>query len=310
MKRLLSAAACIALLSVVSELEAAEYKVYLLLGQSNMEGYGYISDLPAADRGAVPRTRVYCGTPREDGQSDDGLGVWSQLTPGFGTGFRSDGRTNFISGRFGPELSFARRLGSLRPDEPIAIIKYTKGGSSLDARAGQPWGTWDPDDASDSDGNTGLNQYDHALATLRMAAQSYDIDGDGQPDTLTPAGIVWMQGETDATQQDTADAYAMNLAKIIELFRAAMRDDDLPFILGRISDRGSRTDTELVWTHGEIVRRAQEQVASTDPNVTLVTTTDNYDYSDPYHYDSVGYLDLGRKFAEAMHALLPSDKSE
>ena len=32
----------------------------------------------------------------------------------------------------------------------------------------------------------------------------------------------------------------------------------------------------------------------------LVTATDNYGYSDPYHYNTPGYLDLGRRFAEAL----------
>ena len=31
----------------------------------------------------------------------------------------------------------------------------------------------------------------------------------------------------------------------------------------------------------------------------LVTSTDEYKYSDPWHYDTAGYLDLGKKFAEA-----------
>jgi hypothetical protein len=28
-----------------------------------------------------------------------------------------------------------------------------------------------------------------------------------------------------------------------------------------------------------------------------------YNYSDPYHYDSKGYIDLGIKFAEAVYRL-------
>ena len=35
----------------------------------------------------------------------------------------------------------------------------------------------------------------------------------------------------------------------------------------------------------------------------LVTTTDIYGYSDPWHYDSAGYIDLGKQFAIALHGL-------
>jgi hypothetical protein len=29
----------------------------------------------------------------------------------------------------------------------------------------------------------------------------------------------------------------------------------------------------------------------------------NYKYSDPWHYDSEGYIDLGKKFAEAAYRI-------
>ena len=53
------------------------------------------------------------------------------------------------------------------------------------------------------------------------------------------------------------------------------------------------------------VRRIIEAVdqLSEDPAAALVTSTDNYGYSDPWHYDTAGYLDLGEKFAEAMNEL-------
>jgi hypothetical protein len=35
----------------------------------------------------------------------------------------------------------------------------------------------------------------------------------------------------------------------------------------------------------------------------LVVETDSYGYSDPFHYDSAGYVDLGRRFAEAMASI-------
>ncbi len=40
-----------------------------------------------------------------------------------------------------------------------------------------------------------------------------------------------------------------------------------------------------------------------DTAAALVTSTDKYNYSDKWHYDSPGYIDLGRQFAEAMAQL-------
>jgi len=39
-----------------------------------------------------------------------------------------------------------------------------------------------------------------------------------------------------------------------------------------------------------------------DENAPIGISTDEYNYSDPWHYDSAGYLDLGEKFADAVHA--------
>lgn len=285
---------------------AETYHLYFLAGQSNMDGYGYTRDLPADLNTAVPETRIFLGQLRGDHQPAGGVGTWTTLTPGFGVGASTDGTTVQTSGRFGPELTFATRLRELRPDEHIAIIKYAKGGSSLDVRARGQWGTWDPDDSEPSPqgAHEGVNQYDHALATIEAATRVRDIDNDGEPDTLIPAGILWMQGETDATQAGPAADYADNLAQLADLLRAALRRDDLPFVIGRISDRADNTgEGTRLWTHMEIVRGAQAALAATDPHTALVTSTDNYGYSDPYHYDSEGYIDLGAKFAEAMNGL-------
>lgn len=58
------------------------------------------------------------------------------------------------------------------------------------------------------------------------------------------------------------------------------------------------------------MRAVKDRVAADDTGVHLVTSTDEYDYRDPFHYDSAGHLDLGRRFAEAMHAVIESISDE
>lgn len=292
-----------ALLVIASCAHADDYHVYFLAGQSNMDGYGMVSELPATLHNEVPGVRIFLGQVKNDAQPATGAGLWTAMTPGLGSGARTDGVTLTPGDRFGPELTFAARIRELRPTEKIAIIKYAKGGSSLDDRVAG-WGTWDPHDAR----TDGINQYDHALATIDAAMRTQDIDGDGEPDRLMPAGILWMQGETDATNAQTSNDYEHNLREITELFRAALRRDDLPMVIGRISDsKASQPAEERVWQFGDVVRTAQQQVADADPHAALVTSTDGYGYSDAAHYDTAGYIDLGRQFAEAMNALRTSD---
>src|SRR5690606_34761302 len=150
---------------------------------------------------------------------------------------KSDGTTNTYSDRFGVELTLASRLKQLHPDANIAIIKYSRGGTSIDQRAAGKFGSWDPDFTGGEGEGQGINQYDHFLATLRHALAVKDIDGDGETDTLIPTGIVWMQGESDAAYTaEIAEAYEANLKRLMDLIRAALRYDDVPVVIGRISD--------------------------------------------------------------------------
>ena len=281
-------------LSPQSFAEATDFYVYYLGGQSNMDGYGYVKQLPAAQAGAQNDVMIFHGNTSPDRASVDGKGIWSKLQPGHGVGFKSDGKTNQYSSRFGVELTFAQTMQERFPDRRIAIVKYSRGGTSIDVSAAGGFGCWEPD----FEGAAGVNQYDHFLATVRHAYADTDIDDDGQPDRLIPAGIIWMQGESDANYTpEIAKRYQANLKRLMDLIRAAFRADDIPVVIGRISY--SKKDPPS-WKHGEIVRAAQAEYVKADAAAALVTTTDQYGYSDPWHYDSAGYIDLGCQFANAI----------
>jgi hypothetical protein len=295
-------AICIPLL--VAPARAEVYHLYYLGGQSNMDGYGQVSELPEDFTGPVEDVMIFHGNTGEDAQPADGRGVWSELQPGHGVRFQSDGKQNIYSDRFGVELTLGRRLKELHGDGRIAFIKYSKGGTSIHIDAAGQFGCWDPDFAGGEGSGQGVNQYDHFLATIRNATAVQDIDGDGEPDTLVPTGIVWMQGESDASYtREIAERYQANLKRLVDLIRAALRVDDLPVVIGRISDSGQDADGK-VWDHGEIVRQAQADFVEEDAAAALITTTDRYGYSDKWHYDSEGYLDLGRQFADALGPLI------
>ena len=280
---------------------AKEYRVYYLGGQSNMDGFGYTKDLSEAQRQPVDGCMIYRARIQEAGQQPEGAGVWATLTPGFGVGYTSDGKVNRLSDRFGPELTFGAQMQKLHPGANIAIIKYSRGGTAISSAGGAA--NWDVDDRTEKNGRVGINQYDHALRAIDMAMSVRDIDGDGEEDTLIPCGIVWMQGESDGTNEQAADVYEQKLDELMELLRAALRVDELPVVIGRISDSRRAVNEQPIWRFGEQIRTAQERFCDADPAAVLVTSTDAYGYSDPYHYDSAGYVDLGIQFAKAMYGL-------
>jgi len=273
-------------------------RVFYLGGQSNMDGYGYNKDLPDSLNEISPNVFIFHGNPGQDNLEGGGLGKWENLQAGHGAGFSSNGSKNNLSGKFGVEISFARRLQELYPNEKIALIKYSRGGTSIDSLAARNFGSWE----ADFKGVNGINQYDHFLTTIKNAFNTNDIDGDGNEDYLIPSGIIWMQGESDALEEAIALRYCSNLKRLMDLIRAALRKDDLPVVIGKISDSWNDKDGK-VWDCGELVQYAQEKYVKTDENAAIVRSTRYYKYSDPWHYDSNGYIDLGAKFAEAVYLL-------
>ncbi|MBD0835107.1 sialate O-acetylesterase [Aestuariibaculum suncheonense] len=274
-------------------------KVFYLAGQSNMEGYGYNSDLPKSLKQPFKNVYIFHGNSVPDGDAKGGFGKWEILQPGHGVGFSSDSQNNNLSNRFGVELSFAKKLQEYYPNEKIAIIKYARGGTSIDSLAAGEFGSWEPD----YKGLNGINQYDHFLTTLKEALNTKDINADGKEDVLIPCGVIWMQGESDAAYTEAiATNYYNHLKRMMDLFRASLRADDLPVVIGKISDSWNDQDGK-VWDYGELVQYAQEKYVKTDKNAKIIRNTRYYKYSDKWHYDSEGYIDLGKKFAEAIHQL-------
>jgi hypothetical protein len=278
--------------------EPTDYRLYYLGGQSNMDGYGFNNELPEDVLAPIEDVMIFTGQAAFDNETHGGRGAWQALQPGFGTGFSSDGVSTQLSDRFGPELYFGHTLAGRAPGAKIAIVKYALGGSGLADGVG--YGNWHPDFG---DGG-GINQYDHALTTLRNALAPADLNGDGTIDRLVPAGIVWMQGEADAHHsQAAADEYRQNLERLMNLLRAALRVDDLPVVVGKITDSGMADDGSVM-DYIETVQRAQQDFVNDDACAAYVTVTDDIEHSDDaWHYDSDGYIRMGTAFAEAVKGL-------
>ncbi|WP_395063931.1 sialate O-acetylesterase [Flavobacterium sp.] len=282
----------------LSQAQRDTIKVFYLGGQSNMQGYGFNKDLPNKLK-KIENVYIFQGNPVGDNQPNGGLGKWEELKEGNGTDFSSNGKNNNYSSRFGIELSFAYRLKELYPNDKIAIIKYSRNGSSIDSLAANNFGSWDVNFQS----GKGLNQYDFFLKTVLNALSVSDINNDNIQDVLLPSGILWMQGESDSDKTEAiANKYYENLSQLMKLMKAAFHDNDLPIVLGKISESGDDSDGK-VWTYGEIIQAAQERFVAHNKNSAIVRETNTYNYSDKYHYTSNGFIQLGNAFANAIHQL-------
>lgn len=130
------------LLGTVSQAHAKPMKVFILAGQSNMEGHAkietfdYIGDDPATApllkmmRGPDGKPKVCEGVwiSYLTGGGDQNVEITGQLTAGYGAlGGQAPGKPG---GKIGPEFTFGLTMDAVF-EEPVLIIKTAWGGKSL-----------------------------------------------------------------------------------------------------------------------------------------------------------------------------------
>lgn len=246
-----------------------------------------------------PQEDVYIFNPtrKDDGEPLDKRGMWEVLRPGHGYGYRTDGQNSYPSDRFGPELTFARRMRQLRPKQNVALFKYAKSGASIQPHHYDDWGCWDP-------GYEGINQWDHFEHHYRQAVAMDDIDDDGKKEILEPTAILWLQGESDAAYtREIAEAYEAKLGKVVDSMRTLTGKPDLPVVICQISATG-KLEKGPALPMASIVQKAQASYVKKDSHAALIKTPSNHKRPDPWHFDSRTYLELGRRFAEAVDRLV------
>lgn len=276
-----------------------QYDVYLLAGQSNMDGLGLISELPDDLSQTLDAVPIYNPNRTADEIQTNEMGHWESLRPGHGSGYGLDANGSIYSDKFGIELTFARRMLELNPDQNIALFKYAKGGASIHPEAANEYGSWIPDFGK---GN-GINQWDHFKFHYKRAMAIRDIDGDGVEDILRPAGILWLQGESDAVYTPAiAESYLENLTQLMYAIRHEAGIEDLPIVISRISESNMGENGTLL-TYGSIVQEAQSTFADSDAHSLYIDPPDGHGWVDPWHYDSQTYIELGKRFADAMFSL-------
>jgi len=271
--RLVSRFACIALAACSApnaksnaSLQRPMLRVFLLAGQSNMEGHGVVDLDDERDYNGGRGTLVAYLRDNPDDKRWRGLrdenGAFVARNDVFVT-YRKERRENSRrhtgpltvgfsvyddAHHFGPELGIGRVLGQ-RYDEPILLVKTAWGGKSLAKDFLPP----------SADGDTGpfyaqmLAEYRDALANV---AQDHPQFAAHEPKLC---GVVWFQGWNDACDDAASKAYGRNLTMLIADLRAEFGDAQLPFV---VAETGN-------WD-GEAFR-AQQKAGCEDPKVAANT---------------------------------------
>ncbi len=271
------------LLLALSPASAAEgpVKVYILAGQSNMEGKAKLQLLEYQIR--QPATRDLFKHLQKDGRWVERDDVWirflnrkGKLTAGYGS-------PNCI----GPELEFGNVVGDHHPG-PVLIIKTAWGGKSL-YRDFRPPGSGLPPpeilekmlegqkkkkpDATLDEVKAQFGAFYRAMieevnGTLaNLKTEFPEIPGQGHQ----LAGFVWFQGWNDMINPDYTAEYTKNMQNFIRDVRRDLKAPGLPFVIGQMGVDG----TEGVNPKMQAFKDAQAAAAD-DPefkgNVAVVKT--------------------------------------
>jgi hypothetical protein len=240
--------------------DARPLKVFILAGQSNMEGQAVV-DLEGKDYNGGKGTLAFLmkdpakapllkHLQGEDGKWVVRKDVWCRyqrergelLAGPLGMGFSVYGDRH----HFGPELQFGHVVGD-RFDNQVLLIKTAWGGKSLYRDFRPP----------SSGGEVGPH-YTKMISEVRQALKDLkkdfpDYDGQG----YELAGLVWYQGWNDGVDPKNAiPEYEQNLVNLIHDVRKEFEAPKLPVVIGELT--GAWVDAPPEW---EKLRNAQQAAA-------------------------------------------------
>lgn len=271
-------------LSVVGLPSREKLHLYLLIGQSNMQGVGspYSATLDAPD----PRVVKF-------GSRNSMENIWVK-------GGHPLTAITSASGDIGMGVAFGKAMLAAQSDPEIVIglINHAMGASAI-----QWWapGAIDNDQINPA---TGLNYYlyDEAIARTN-AALSYGV----------LKGVLWHQGEYNSVSNTTPDSdpdgYAARLQTLVSNLRSSFGNPALPFVCGKFVPASWVNDSGTTINYTGLPFRASVEAALADlPNRRTNTfCVDNVGLrgreDQMIHFDAYSQRILGQRYAAAMNTI-------
>ncbi len=263
----------------VSTVDNGKIKVFILAGQSNMDGRGDGGKLTKSDRSRLAEASGFVDLAYNR-EAIVPLDV-SIAKPGIAEKFG-------LEKVFGPELFFGMGLNYAMPGQRFLLIKLSRGGSSL-------YGCWNPDWTRDKAAMMGEldapRLYGELVDYLKEVLSKYN------PDEYEIRGMLWVQGEADSNTRREgvgsipAKAYGDNLKNLIRSIRRDTGVADLPFLIMQVGS-------------GKVVE-GMRSAADNLPNVSFIPQSKDPDdphylpgYGPPVgHYNYKGMKRIGELFA-------------
>ena len=239
-------------------------KVFLLAGQSNMQGQGVVEmDHPEyynGGKGNLMWSMTHSASKEQMRHLRDANGKWVvredveiryKFRDKVRQGKLTVGYTGYGGGsHIGPELQFGHVVGDYF-DEPVLLIKTAWGGKSLHVDFRPPSSSGDPGP-----------YYTQMIAEVREALAELN----GRPYEFV--GFVWMQGWNDMVANPAIAEYADNLVNLAKDLRAEFKSPHLPIVIGELGNGGPAKDGSGMQSFREAQRRGAEKI----PDAKFVVT--------------------------------------
>jgi hypothetical protein len=214
-------------------------KVFILAGQSNMDGQANVStiDFLGEDKDHAALLEIFKPDAKTLVTRDDvwvaNGGVYGNLGPGYGG--RKD--QSKLGKNIGPEYAFGYFIGEAL-QEKVLLIKYAPGGQSLYVNfrppsAGLPENTGvDPEEIGKQ--YRALVSYVHeTLVHLKQHFPAYDEEAGYEI-----AGLVWFQGYNDMFNETGRKQYGQNLMHLIKDLRLEFKSPEMKVVVGVMGVNG------------------------------------------------------------------------
>ena len=261
----------LALLYLVPSLFAVgKVQVYILAGQSNMQGQGVVDlDHPEYYNGGKGILNNVMKNPEmaaryahiKDEQGNyvirDDVFVRHQTKDGLKTGGLSIGFTSY-SGKhhIGPEFQLGHVIGDATK-QPVLLIKTAWGGKSIYKDFRPP----------SSGGEVGVF-YKQMLAEIDEGLKNIKSEFPQIGKNYELAGFVWFQGWNDMFDKEALEQYEGNLVNLITDVRDVLNTPELPVVIGETGNMG-----EEVGDNMKSIRVAQKRAAERLQHAAFVKTT-------------------------------------
>ena len=238
-------------LAALQGVNSKTFRVFLIAGQSNMQGQGVVDlDHPKyynGGKGTLVRIMEQTKTPILYKHLRDRDGKWVErkdamiryrnkqgvMTGGVSIGFTGYGSMHNRH-HIGPELQIGHRLGN-HLKEPVLLIKTAWGGKSLHKDFRPP-----------SAGGVTGEYYSKMLAEVDEALSNYDNEF-SLLKGMKPewGGFIWFQGWNDMFDKDALAEYEQNLVHLIKDFRVHLKQPSLPVVIGELGNLGKEAGKNM-----------------------------------------------------------------